>query len=146
MRTKAITRQELLEKRGDLSPFLIHLTRSGDLKLDRDNIHSLNMDAVVQIEFSQQPLTLANPSIRSQLNSTLSGSTGLLTRVRLHCNGGERESYQAGGLIAVRSFSGALILWDSESRANRQVAEREGLHRRNPESVRIIKSFVLSIN
>jgi hypothetical protein len=49
MRTKAITRQELLEKRGDLSPFLIHLTRSGDLKLDKD-IHSLNMDAVVQID------------------------------------------------------------------------------------------------
>ncbi len=44
----AITRQELLEKRGDLSPFLIHLTRSGDLKLDKA-IYSLPQDKVVQV-------------------------------------------------------------------------------------------------
>lgn len=43
-----MNRQELLEKRGDLSPFLIHLTRSGDLKLDKD-IFSLPQDRVVQI-------------------------------------------------------------------------------------------------
>jgi hypothetical protein len=43
-----ITKQQLLEKRGDLSPFLIHLTRSGDLKLHKD-IHSLPQDTVIQI-------------------------------------------------------------------------------------------------
>jgi hypothetical protein len=43
-----LTRKELLEKRGDLSQFLIHLTRSGDLKLDKD-IYSLPRDQVVQI-------------------------------------------------------------------------------------------------
>lgn len=43
-----ISRAELLEKRGDLSPFLIHLTRSGDLKLDKD-IYSLPQDKIVQI-------------------------------------------------------------------------------------------------
>jgi hypothetical protein len=43
-----LTKQELLEQRGDLSPFLIHLTRSGDLKLDKD-IFSLPQDQVVQI-------------------------------------------------------------------------------------------------
>jgi len=45
---QGITRQELLERRGDLSPFLIHLTRTGDLKLDKD-IFSLPQDQVVQI-------------------------------------------------------------------------------------------------
>lgn len=43
-----LTRKELLEKRGDLSQFLIHLTRSGDLKLDKD-IYSLARDQVVQV-------------------------------------------------------------------------------------------------
>lgn len=43
-----MTRKELLEKRGDLSQFLIHLTRSGDLKLDKD-IYSLPKDQFVQI-------------------------------------------------------------------------------------------------
>lgn len=43
-----ITKQELLDKRGDLSPFLIHLTRTGDLKLDKD-IYSLPQDKVVQV-------------------------------------------------------------------------------------------------
>jgi len=43
-----LTRQELLDRRGDLSPFLIHLTRSGDLKLAKD-IFSLPRDQVVQI-------------------------------------------------------------------------------------------------
>lgn len=43
-----MSRQELLEKRGDLSPFLIHLTRSGDLKLDKD-IYSLPQDKVIQL-------------------------------------------------------------------------------------------------
>jgi hypothetical protein len=43
-----MNRQELLEKRGDLSPFLIHLTRSGDLKLDKD-IYSLPRDKFVQV-------------------------------------------------------------------------------------------------
>ena len=43
-----MTRKELLEKRGDLSQFLIHLTRSGDLKRDKD-IYSLAKDDVVQI-------------------------------------------------------------------------------------------------
>lgn len=41
-------KKELLEKRGDLSPFLIHLTRSGDLKLDKD-IYSFSQDKVIQI-------------------------------------------------------------------------------------------------
>ena len=45
---KVLTKSELIEQRGDLSPFLIHLTRSGDLKLDRE-IHSLPQDSVVQI-------------------------------------------------------------------------------------------------
>lgn len=44
-----LNRQELLEKRGDLSQFLIHLTRSGDLKLDKD-IYSLPQDKLVQIK------------------------------------------------------------------------------------------------
>lgn len=48
----AITKQELLERRGDLSQFLIHLTRSGDLKLDKD-IHGLPQDSVVQISARQ---------------------------------------------------------------------------------------------
>ena len=43
-----LNRQELLEKRGDLSQFLIHLTRSGDLKLAKD-IYSLPQDQVVPI-------------------------------------------------------------------------------------------------
>ncbi len=43
-----LNRQELLEKRGDLSQFLVHLTRSGDLKLSKD-IYSLPQDKVVQI-------------------------------------------------------------------------------------------------
>jgi hypothetical protein len=37
-----------LEKRGDLSQFLFHLTRSGDLKLDKD-IYSFQKDQVIQI-------------------------------------------------------------------------------------------------
>lgn len=44
-----LTKEQLFEKRGDLSPFLIHLTRSGDLKLDKD-IFSLPKDRVVQID------------------------------------------------------------------------------------------------
>lgn len=44
----AVTKQQLLDSRGDLSPFLIHLTRSGDLKLDKD-IYSLTQDKVIQI-------------------------------------------------------------------------------------------------
>lgn len=43
-----MTKNELLEKRGDLSQFLIHLTRTGDLKLAKD-IYSLPRDQVVQI-------------------------------------------------------------------------------------------------
>lgn len=45
---RVLTKSELIDRRGDLSPFLIHLTRSGDLKLDRE-IHSLPQDSVVQI-------------------------------------------------------------------------------------------------
>lgn len=45
---KVLTKSELIDRRGDLSPFLIHLTRSSDLKLDRE-IHSLPQDSVVQI-------------------------------------------------------------------------------------------------
>ena len=48
----AITKQELLERRGDLSQFLIHLTRTGDLKLDKD-IHGLSQDSVVQVSARQ---------------------------------------------------------------------------------------------
>jgi len=43
-----LNRSELLEKRGDLSQFLIHLTRTGDLKLDKD-IYSAPRDQFVQL-------------------------------------------------------------------------------------------------
>lgn len=43
-----MTKKELLNKRGDLSQFLTHLTRSGDLKLDKD-IYSLPQDKIIQI-------------------------------------------------------------------------------------------------
>ena len=43
MSTTWITKDELLSKRGDLSQFLIHLTRSGILKLDKD-LYSLPKD------------------------------------------------------------------------------------------------------
>jgi len=43
-----ITRSQLLEKRGDLSQFLIHLARTGHLKLAKD-IYSLPQDTVVQL-------------------------------------------------------------------------------------------------
>ena len=41
----ALTKEQLLEKRNDLSQFLFHLTRDGDLKLYRD-IYSLQKDDV----------------------------------------------------------------------------------------------------
>ena len=44
-----ITKDQLIEKRGDLSPFLIHLTRTGDFKQNKD-LYSLPQDAVVQIK------------------------------------------------------------------------------------------------
>ena len=44
-----LTKDQLFEKRGDLSPFLIHLTRTGDLKLDKD-IYSLPRDKFIQID------------------------------------------------------------------------------------------------
>jgi len=43
-----ITKFELLAKRGDLSQFLIHLTRSGVLKLDKD-LYSLDTDDTKEI-------------------------------------------------------------------------------------------------
>ena len=43
-----ITRQQLLERRGDLSQFLIHLTRTGDLKRHKD-LYSLERDDQVYL-------------------------------------------------------------------------------------------------
>ncbi len=43
-----ITKKDLLAKRGDLSQFLIHLTRSGILKLDKD-LYSLKADNTIEI-------------------------------------------------------------------------------------------------
>lgn len=43
-----ISRKDLLAKRGDLSQFLIHLTRSGILKLDKD-LYSLDADDTKEI-------------------------------------------------------------------------------------------------
>ena len=43
-----MTKKELLAKRGDLSQFLIHLTRTGVLKLDKD-LYSLEVDDTKKI-------------------------------------------------------------------------------------------------
>jgi hypothetical protein len=43
-----ITKKELLSKRGDLSQFLIHLTRTGILKVDKD-LYSLENDDTLKI-------------------------------------------------------------------------------------------------
>lgn len=50
--TTGLTKNQLVDLRGDLSPFLIHLTRTGDLKLSKD-IHSLMKDTVVQLDAKQ---------------------------------------------------------------------------------------------
>ena len=45
----ALNRQELLDRRKDLSQFLFHMTRSGDLKLAKD-LYSLPKDGLVPID------------------------------------------------------------------------------------------------
>ena len=48
---KKLTKSKLISQRGDLSPFLIHLTRNGDLKLwkeiyntPKDQIHQMTAE------------------------------------------------------------------------------------------------------
>jgi len=58
-----LTKQQVLNLRGDLSPYLIHLTRGGDCKLKADAHPGLTRDQVLILNARDSLIDIINQKV-----------------------------------------------------------------------------------